>query len=270
MTHNKEKPHKCSLCSKSFPTPGDLKSHMYVHNGSWPYRCNICDRGFSKQTNLKNHLLLHSGDKPHECQLCGKRFALQCNLRTHQKTHENEPQEECFKCGKMFLTQMQLLNNGYCKTCMKSLGGATAGPECEAKRQKKQDVPKPFKSITEFLKPDEKKRTDNRPLGVFRYPFLGPPMDMAAYSGALFRSTGIPGITPPDVPLPVASNLPHLPSFASYMSAMPSMINFPGESYPQRPIGTRAKLLQRIVQPGNVHPGTSWPNIVANTVQSDY
>ena len=54
-----EKPHKCSLCAKSFPTPGDLKAHMYVHTGTWPYRCTICTRGFSKQTNLKNHLQLH-------------------------------------------------------------------------------------------------------------------------------------------------------------------------------------------------------------------
>ena len=57
----KEKPHKCTMCSKSFPTPGDLKSHTYVHTGTWPFKCHICQRGFSKQTNLKNHLLLHSG-----------------------------------------------------------------------------------------------------------------------------------------------------------------------------------------------------------------
>ena len=56
-----EKPHKCSMCSKSFPTPGDLKSHMYVHSGSWPYKCDMCSRGFSKQANLRNHMILHTG-----------------------------------------------------------------------------------------------------------------------------------------------------------------------------------------------------------------
>uniref|UniRef100_A0A182F574 C2H2-type domain-containing protein n=1 Tax=Anopheles albimanus TaxID=7167 RepID=A0A182F574_ANOAL len=81
-----------SLCSKSFPTPGDLKSHTYVHNGSWPFKCHICLRGFSKQTNLKNHLFLHTGDKPHVCELCNKSFALACNLKAHMKTHEEENQ----------------------------------------------------------------------------------------------------------------------------------------------------------------------------------
>ena len=51
------------LCSKSFPTPGDLKSHMYVHTGTWPFKCDVCKRGFSKQTNLKNHMQLHVSDK---------------------------------------------------------------------------------------------------------------------------------------------------------------------------------------------------------------
>lgn len=48
------------LLNCSVPTPGDLKSHMYIHNGSWPLKCPICNRGFSKQTNLRNHIFLHS------------------------------------------------------------------------------------------------------------------------------------------------------------------------------------------------------------------
>lgn len=78
MTHSKEKPHKCTLCSKSFPTPGDLKSHMYVHSGSWPFKCHICNRGFSKQTNLKNHLFLHTG----KCRPLARLFLAspQCSL----------------------------------------------------------------------------------------------------------------------------------------------------------------------------------------------
>lgn len=101
------KPHKCTLCPKSFPTPGDLRSHMYIHNGSWPFRCSVCYRGFSKQTNLKNHITLHSGarrnckiiciylytlliftgSRPHMCSICSKTFALQCNLKAHIKLH---------------------------------------------------------------------------------------------------------------------------------------------------------------------------------------
>ncbi|KAH6931160.1 hypothetical protein HPB50_022591 [Hyalomma asiaticum] len=85
-----EKPHKCPVCAKSFPTPGDLKTHAYVHSGSWPFRCHLCDRGFSKHTNLRNHLFLHTGDRPHTCDVCHKTFALACNLRAHMKTHQEE------------------------------------------------------------------------------------------------------------------------------------------------------------------------------------
>ena len=36
--HKNIRSYVCEICQKSFPTPGDLKSHMYVHNGSWPHR----------------------------------------------------------------------------------------------------------------------------------------------------------------------------------------------------------------------------------------
>ncbi|XP_030383989.1 zinc finger protein 2 homolog [Scaptodrosophila lebanonensis] len=120
-----EKPHKCTLCSKSFPTPGDLKSHTYVHSGSWPFKCNICFRGFSKQTNLKNHLFLHTGNKPHGCELCKKRFALACNLRAHMKTHEGDPQDECVRCGKVFINNSSTtFGQGEFGICSRCLGVA--------------------------------------------------------------------------------------------------------------------------------------------------
>ena len=55
----KEKPHKCEVCNKTFPTPGDLKSHRFVHSGVWPFRCHICNRGFTKQNIARNHMLGH-------------------------------------------------------------------------------------------------------------------------------------------------------------------------------------------------------------------
>lgn len=107
----KEKPHKCTKCSKSFSTPGDLRGHMHSHNGTWPFRCELCNRGFTKHTNLRHHMLTHTGKyihltsltnflsfninsskqqkgvKPFACLKCDKQFSLACNLKSHMKTH---------------------------------------------------------------------------------------------------------------------------------------------------------------------------------------
>ncbi|KAH7951277.1 hypothetical protein HPB52_007238 [Rhipicephalus sanguineus] len=113
-----EKPHKCPVCAKSFPTPGDLKTHAYVHSGSWPFRCHLCDRGFSKHTNLRNHLFLHTGDRPHTCDVCHKTFALACNLRAHMKTHqEGCPHVQCQRCRAEFPVSSRLVVNGLCQQC---------------------------------------------------------------------------------------------------------------------------------------------------------
>lgn len=55
MIHFQEKPHKCSLCTRTFPTPGDLRNHFYVHSGMWPYVCK-CGRGFAKKAAYQGHL----------------------------------------------------------------------------------------------------------------------------------------------------------------------------------------------------------------------
>jgi hypothetical protein len=161
----------------------------------------------------------------------------------------------------MFLVQSQLLNNGYCKSCISSAGGAIPNPEAEVKTEKR-DTPKPFKSITDFLKPDEKKSTDNRPLGVFRYPFLVPPLNMSAYPSSLLSAGQLPGIPRTE---PSASRIPATSSYAA-MSTMPSVFTVPGDSYPHRPIGIGSKAgLPAMMHPGyglvHLRPGASWPNV---------
>lgn len=56
---SQEKPHKCDICPKSFPTPGNLRKHRYSHGNSSPFKCPICYRIFVKQVNLRNHTRLH-------------------------------------------------------------------------------------------------------------------------------------------------------------------------------------------------------------------
>ncbi len=72
-----DKPHKCGVCDKSFPTPGDLKTHeVSAHGGGGgigigggaqihhPFRCHLCGKGFAKQLSARNHLIAHLTGRP--------------------------------------------------------------------------------------------------------------------------------------------------------------------------------------------------------------
>ncbi|KAI8086858.1 uncharacterized protein B0P05DRAFT_532670, partial [Gilbertella persicaria] len=67
---------QCTICSKTFSRPYNLKSHQRTHTNERPYRCTHPDCGwtFARPHDLKRHELLHSGVKPHTCS-CGKKFS---------------------------------------------------------------------------------------------------------------------------------------------------------------------------------------------------
>lgn len=57
----RSKMHQCSICSKIFPRPSGLNTHMNSHSGAKPYKCPVpsCDRHFAVRSNAKRHLKTH-------------------------------------------------------------------------------------------------------------------------------------------------------------------------------------------------------------------
>ncbi|CCL98227.1 uncharacterized protein FIBRA_00221 [Fibroporia radiculosa] len=57
----KSKMHQCSVCSKLFPRPSGLATHMNSHSGAKPYKCPIptCTKSFAVRSNAKRHLRTH-------------------------------------------------------------------------------------------------------------------------------------------------------------------------------------------------------------------
>ena len=101
--HSISKPnHKCSVCSKMFLRPWDLKRHLVSHSDERKFQCDVCGSKFKRVHLLRQHELIHK-EKQYTCFICNEHFGRKSNYERHMSTNHIENKKYiCPKCCKSF------------------------------------------------------------------------------------------------------------------------------------------------------------------------
>ena len=81
------RPHKCTLCNKTFRHAIYLKKHG---NCGQRYPCDQCEVTFLSKSYIKIHKRLHTGEMPYSCPKCLKTFTQNSQFHRHLKTHKED------------------------------------------------------------------------------------------------------------------------------------------------------------------------------------
>lgn len=103
-----DKNNACTLCTKSFEYPYQLKRHFErVHEGEKTQKCEICEEGFKNEKTLKEHTrIVHLEEAEDQnifhCLLCTKSYKKEGYLKRHWTIEHKENSQVCTFCDETF------------------------------------------------------------------------------------------------------------------------------------------------------------------------
>ena len=128
-----ERPHSCSICTRSFESLDEMYLHELKHShtnrryscpkcqmkfttrsslqdhyntskdGCAPRRCAICAKEFVHANHLRRHMSsVHAGIKPFSCVVCSREFNQKSDLQRHERRHTVKGRLSCNICSLLY------------------------------------------------------------------------------------------------------------------------------------------------------------------------
>lgn len=104
--NDKSRSKLCPFCGKLCSA---LNSHIKTHNGERPHKCTICSKGFTNFWKLTRHQTAHTDLKEYPCPTCGKKFKSKYGVIRHREiVHNKMKVVTCKLCGKQLTANFSL------------------------------------------------------------------------------------------------------------------------------------------------------------------